>query len=75
MKDVPNQVMLLRYGEPSKLDQASFGTACKVTKEHTIELYLQMSKDECVPNWQLITTLALNASQEHINNEIESFLR
>jgi hypothetical protein len=49
---------LIRYSKPSKLDQAPYGTQCKVISALTADydLYQQMSMDEQRPFWQQIDT-------------------
>jgi len=46
--------MLIRYGEPSKLDCSPFGTICKRKVDDKFEIYLQVSDNESSPYWEKI---------------------
>jgi len=48
--------ILMRNGIPSKLDQAPYGTQCRVPNSPRtgFELYLQVSKNSEEPNWELM---------------------
>jgi len=48
----PSYKMILRYGEPSRLDTAEFGTLCKVSNmDGLLDFYLQSSIDPEFPKW------------------------
>ena len=54
----PSYKMLLRYGEPSKMDTADFGTLCKVTKmDGPSEFYVQLSQNAEDPKWAKLDTV------------------
>lgn len=47
--------MIVRYGPPSKMDYAPFGSLCKVTNSSDkVEIYKQISHDEENPSWILV---------------------
>lgn len=47
--------MIVRFGPPSKIDTAPFGTLCKVSNSsNKVEIYKQISHDEDAPHWILI---------------------
>lgn len=49
------QKTIVRYGEPSKWDQEPYGTICEVQSSlGKRERYMQMSKDETLPRWELV---------------------
>ncbi len=49
--------IILRYGEPSKFDEADFGTICKVKhlSHKNFDIYVQTNKDG-TPSWEYIDT-------------------
>lgn len=46
--------MITRFGEPTKLDTAEYGTLCKVANNLGVNYYIQMSKDSENPTWSFI---------------------
>lgn len=54
--------MIIRHSKPSKLDQACFGTECKVvtTLSKEYDIYRQMSMNEENPLWVYIETVHKN---------------
>ena len=68
----PSYKMILRYGEPSKMDTAEFGTLCKVSNlDGLLEFYLQSSIDPEYPKWDKLYAKneedAIRISYELIN--------
>lgn len=49
-------IILTRYGEPSKYDHGPFGSICKVIKavSSKYDVYVQVNNDEENPTWHLI---------------------
>lgn len=64
---------LNRYGQPSPLDQAPFGTHCKVIKQKEFEIYVQMSHNEEYPNWIIVGTFPKEISNIELINELQNF--
>ena len=54
LEQEPLPDLLIRYGKPSKLDQAPLGTKCKVIGEGPVQLYIQNAKNESEPDWVLL---------------------
>ena len=50
------QETIIRHGIPCKFDHAPYGTRCKIIHGEEYELYVQSSKDEANPEWELIGT-------------------
>lgn len=48
--------IIVRYGEPSKYDQAPYGTLCKriKTMSEAFEMYIQTSKNDTDPCWEKV---------------------
>jgi len=51
-----SRVTIVRYGVPSKMDYASYGSTCIVADHNAYyyDLYVQASKNEEEPKWDLI---------------------
>jgi len=63
--------MIVRFGEPSKMDMAPYKSLCKVANSsNTVEIYIQMSHDEDNPNWVSMGTFNHGVSDEHIHAAI-----
>ena len=58
-----------RYGIPTKLDQFSYGTACKVSdgKHDHYDLYLQVNDDEEDTKWELLGSFNSHSLQSNID--------
>jgi hypothetical protein len=71
-KDFMNKITLVRYGKPTQLDTASYGSECFVRYhgEEDYDLYVQTSKDSDNPNWDLIGSFTPKTSQDYINELI-----
>lgn len=48
--------MLIRHGQPSKLDHAPRATICKVLKHLSddCEVYVQINEDDSDPRWEYV---------------------
>jgi len=71
----PSYKMILRYGEPSRLDTAEFGTLCKVSNlDGLLDFYLQSSIDPEFPKWDKLYVNnendAIRISQDLINSTL-----
>lgn len=49
-----NVPLIMRTGEPTKLDTAEFGTLCKVTNTTGVIFYIQLSNDSENPRWTFV---------------------
>lgn len=65
-----------RYGNPSLLDQAQYGTICKVSSHHrdTYDIYLQVGDDEEDPEWEHLGSFDEKSKEDYINQLIDSRL-
>jgi len=61
--------MIVRSGEPCKYDQSPYGTICKREKlmGEKIEIYVQISKNENFPKWELIGVFPKCSERATIN--------
>lgn len=67
---------IVRYGQPTKLDSAEYGSQCMVRYhgQDDYDLYLQTGKDEEDPQWDHIGSFNQQSSQSYINQIIDSRL-
>lgn len=68
-----SKMTLVRYGQPTKLDAAQYGSQC-IVRYHghdDYDLYVQTSKDEQDAKWDLIGSFNPKTSQEYINTLID----
>jgi len=65
---------IIRFGEPSKLDHAPYGTECKVTRYKEFDIYIQISQNEDSPNWIFIGTFSNEFPEESLQVEIQNAL-
>lgn len=70
-----NNVILIRYGEPSKYDHAVYGTICKVVKAHEpmFDIFVQLSQDEEAPLWNYVGAFDFGKDSD-ITNQVKKFL-
>lgn len=62
------KVRLTRTAAPSMLDEAPYASVCTVYKDKgNCELYVQRSKDETVPKWDLLGEFDEEKTEETIN--------
>lgn len=55
METTDKKVILKRMAPPNRYDQHPYGTECIVVVNNAIkDRYVQNSKDEAEPNWQLL---------------------
>lgn len=66
---------LVRYGQPSRLDAAPYGSTCKVNHGNWFEMYLQMNKNPEEPRWEAIGTFSPEQTKNDIKEEIASILK
>jgi len=68
--------MLLRSGEPSKYDEAPYGTLCKTAKTlgDTFEIYVQLSLNEESPRWERVGVFSPETEHD-IGSEVERVLK
>ena len=67
-------IRIIRFGEPSKLDHAPYGTECKVTRSKEFDIYIQMSQNEENPNWMFIGNFQNEFPEEELKIEIQNAL-
>lgn len=69
--------VIVRHGIPTSLDQAPYGTVCNVVDHHQdkYDTYLQVGKNEEIPEWELLESFNARTSSEHIEGRISSRLR
>ena len=70
-----SNVILIRYGEPSKYDHGPYGSICKVIKamEEKNDIYVQLSTEESMPQWSFVGSFAPQ-SDEEITAQIQEIL-
>lgn len=58
--------MLLRSGEPSKYDEAPYGTLCKTAKTmcDTFEIYVQTNLNSEAPHWEFVGVFSKESEYE-----------
>lgn len=63
---------IVRYGQPSKMDEAAYGSKCIVRSHHDddYQLYLQVHKKSDDPKWELIGLFGPGSSQHYIDQLI-----
>lgn len=67
--------IVTRFGEPSKMDTAKFGTMCRVSSNpESFDIYLQISHDEESPNWTYMGTYSSSVSSTYLYNEVQKIL-
>lgn len=67
------KMTIVRHSKPCSLDEAAYGSKCIVRDNHhdDYELYLQTSKDEERPKWDLIGIFNQQSSQLYIDQLID----
>lgn len=69
--------IVYRHSEPSKIDQAAYGTICKV--KHSLDdkslIYVQISHCEEEPNWNYVGSYKIDITDEIIIQEVEGILK
>jgi len=72
--------IISRYGQPGPMDEASFGTICKVIhsdnnkESESVEIYVQISNNTSMPNWISIGSFT-NPTNQDIQNVADTFLK
>lgn len=63
---------IFRVGVPSKFDQYPHGTTCKTESSHdgNYELYIQFSKNEEEPKWELIGSFNEDSPESYVSELI-----
>lgn len=72
-RKIMSRMTIVRYGSPSGLDEAVYGSQC-IVKHHdseAYEIYLQVGKDREKPKWEHIGQFTPHSSQDYINKSIE----
>ena len=65
---------IVRYSAPGRYDVAKCGTICKVVGDNGVyELFVQLSEDESVANWQRMGSLLEKAFKSFL--ERQEFIR
>lgn len=67
-----SKMTIVRYGQPTKLDSAEYGSQC-IVKYHgsdNYDLYLQTNKSEDNAQWELIGSFTPTVPQEYIDQLI-----
>lgn len=68
--------IVTRFGEPSKMDTAQFGTICRVSSNpESFDIYLQISHAEEDPNWTFMGTYSSTMSDIEIYNDVHKILQ
>jgi len=65
---------IVRHGAPCKFDYAPLGSICKIAKDGSVDIYMQMSHSEDDPRWEMVGTFSNNDSHDYIEKEIEKRL-
>lgn len=67
------KMTIVRHSPPSSLDEAARGSKCIVRDNHgsDYELYVQTSKDEDHPKWDLVGIFNDQSSQFYIDQLID----
>lgn len=67
--------IITRFGEPSKMDTADFGTICRVSASpESFDIYLQISHAQEDPNWTYMGTYSSSVSDTYIYNDVHKVL-
>lgn len=72
--------IISRFGEPTSMDQAIFGTICKLIHSEnnkdadSIEVYLQISQNEESPKWTYMGTYNSSISDADLYNHVHKKL-
>lgn len=66
------QNAIIRHSKPSSLDQNQYATVCKVQDHHMNEymIYIQASKNENNPQWELIGLFNAQSPSEYVDTLI-----
>ncbi len=68
--------IITRFGEPSKMDTAQFGTICRVSSSpESFDVYLQISHDEVDPNWTYMGAYNSSICDNDIYNDVHKVLQ
>lgn len=70
-----NGLILIRNSEPGEYDQHPYGTACKIQRQETYDIYLQVSHDEDNPNWELLGNYHDKSDTELLKHQMMTRLR
>lgn len=67
-----SKIIMNRYGKPSHLDTAPYASQCFVRyhDKESYDLYIQTSKDQENPKWELIGCFNPTTSDYYINELI-----
>lgn len=67
--------IVTRFGEPSKMDTAQFGTICRVSSNpESFDIYLQISHSEEEPNWTYMGAYSSSVSDTFLYNNVHKIL-
>jgi len=67
--------IVTRFGEPSKMDTAKFGTICRVScTPESFDIYLQISHNEEDPNWTYMGAYSSLISDTELYNNVHKTL-
>ena len=61
---------IVRYGDPSKLDEFPQGTPCIIYNKDKVVLFLQVSAESAQPMWENMGEYSLDITDETIQNLI-----
>lgn len=65
--------IVTRFGEPTKMDTARYGTICRVSSSpESFDIYLQISHDEENPTWMSMGTYSSLLSDEELYNKVHN---
>lgn len=66
-------VTLIRYSQPTILDQAKYGTKCVVKNSNSDSygLYVQTGKDQMNPQWELVGMFNSHTSQQYTDQLVD----
>ncbi len=67
-----SKMTIVRHGQPSKMDTAEYGSQCIVRQhdEDSYTLYVQVSKKEEEPHWELVGMFTQKSDPYYINQLI-----
>lgn len=72
---MPNSPLVLtRTSEPTKQDVAPFGSTCKLISGFIKTTYVQLSKDENDPRWEMASVNTLDTEQAIIDDAVAKML-
>ena len=63
---------IVRYGDPSKLDEFPQGTPCIIYNKDRVVLFLQVSTESAQPVWECMGDYPLDISDEYIQDIINT---